>query len=174
MKLFQNKVIIISLFSALIVSGLTIFLLFGQIPLLFYHHGEQYSNDIPISIIVHLNDCDFGYNYMYLYAPHLADHDEGGSRHLYNGAKLKYGESAELYVHLDHTFTQRSHATWRTLYRDDESILMVYINITETPFSLLRREYYHLFTGGIRTQSRPAPTTAFQNIDSFPQNIEIY
>ena len=179
MRFFLRKVLVICLIFILIVGGTAIYLFFGQLPSL---SSENRYIGRTISMLVRLDDCDFEDYYIYSYFPLLkelhARANEGDSilrsRHLYNGATLKHGESVELRIGLDRYFSQRKHVNWRTLYRNDESVLIVYFNITEPPISKLRREYYHLFTGGIRTSPAQTPTMVLQDIDHFPQSVEIY
>ena len=79
------------------------------------------------------------------------------------------GEFVELSILVDSFLDRTGHAVGRTVYRDGQSVRVVYISITETPISFIqvrifnRRETPIVFS----------PTTAFNNIE-LPQMVEIY
>jgi len=171
----RKRIAIVSLVILTFVGGLLAFLFQGQLPAWI----GQFAPRRVVAIHI-VTDEEIRYSYVYFpdYAVIQAGSDENDRmrrvRHLYDGNELKYGEYAQLFIRVDSFFSQRSHARWRTLYRDGDDVFVVYVSVTETPISLLHREYYRLFTGGIWTHSVPNQTYAFQDIENFPQNVEIY
>ena len=90
-------------------------------------------------------------------------------RVLYDGDKLEYKESIELWVTIDAFYIQRGYAVGRTLHRNGEDIRVVYMLRTETRLSLIRRRLVTRFT-----QARYSRTDALRDIGYGNQTIEVY
>ena len=82
-------------------------------------------------------------------------------------------EVAELWLSICTFGSQSGHVNWRSLYRDDENIRVVYFSITETTISVIHREILNGRDGRLRTQSRFHPITALYGIE-LPQRVEVY
>lgn len=148
-KKIKPIIIIVSLIAITFFGILTAFLFLGQIPLMPRLYPKR-------AVVIHAV---------------LEEHDGSGRqvrRELHDSDKLEYGESAALWLVIDSFGPQRTHETWRTLYRGEESVLVVYFNVTERPISLIRRRLFQ-----IQTQNIAISTAAFEGID-FPQGVEIY
>ena len=160
MKCRRKKIAIAGLIIIVFFSGLIAFLFFYQVPRQISRSGNGRLVTIKV---VSETPCEKIHSDRF-----------SASRVLQDGDKLKDGERIELWMRICTLTSQNSHVAARTLYREAESVHVVYISITETPISLIRFERLYSATGGVRSQGYHIQTDAFQNIDSFPQNIEIY
>jgi len=152
MKRFQKKMIIICFVVTAIVGGLSAFLFMGQIAFRFEHLVRVF---VIAAVPEDSDELSIWLNW----------------RELPDGDELEYNETIELWLLADSFFSQNEHVFWWTLYREGEIIRVVYISITETPITAIRRAYFHT---QLRTQSRYVRTNAFQDMGYPQQRIEVY
>jgi len=145
-------IIIIAFIVGNIVYALYIHLSSAQIPLPLHEHmSPEWEFRVVATVEVYWSDW-----------PNF--------RVLYDGDKLEYEESIELWALIDAFYAQRSYTIGRSLYRNGEKIRIVYMLRTETRLSLIHRR----FRPRLLTRSKPIRTDALQDIGYGQQTIEVY
>ena len=86
----------------------------------------------------------------------------------YESDALKYNETARLSVIIPSGSTFSVHTIWRTLYRNGESVRVVYVSTTEVRFAMLRIDWTTM-----NWRSKYIPTSALDDI-ILPQMVEVY
>jgi len=135
------------------ISGVVIYMFFGQISLIYDSmRGVAIIAVVPID---YEDELSVWMNW----------------RELLDGEELEYNETIEFWLLEDSVFPRIGYVSWRSLYRDNEKLRIVYFSYTETPIAMIRRVYSSV---EMRTQSRIVRTNAFQYMGPSPQKIEVY
>ena len=164
--LVKPRKIIVGVTIFAIMCGLLYFLFFGQVPV----NNDHFIRYRPrLVVAMEALQCESGWPSRVMYDGYVAsDVSRIMDRLTYYDDALRNGEFAGLSILVCTWATQTGHADWRTLYRNGESIIVVYVSITETPFSLMRSRFSRVLSG-----TRRVPIAALDGI-ILPQRVEVY
>jgi len=161
--LVKPKDIIIGLAVVVAIGGLTAFLFFSQKSTVTDEYNIMYHPYRVAMIYAMSEDPDIPEHYLrrILY---------GGDTLTSNELTLKNNETIYLSQFINRVATNyTSHVFWRDLYRNGESIRVIYLNVTETPFSLIRRRLRYTWW----SRYYFVTTDALKDVN-LPQRVEVY